>query len=77
MRMRFYAVLLGGAVWTFCGLAVRAQAGPDTTRQTQHALPMLDLGGGWMLIGMAQAFPAVTTMLPTLRQRRWSVRVST
>jgi hypothetical protein len=30
----------------------------------QHAMPMLDLGGGWMLIGMAQGFPALTTMLP-------------
>src|SRR5262245_19018357 len=33
--------------------------------EMSHEMPMLELGGGWMLIGMAQLMPTFTASLPT------------
>ena len=38
--------------------------GPDATHQGHGRMSMVDFGGGWMALGMAQAFPAVTFALP-------------
>ena len=50
-------------------LPVQAQVhthapGPDATHQGHGRMSMVDFGGGWMALGMAQAFPAVTIALP-------------
>ena len=36
----------------------------DATHQGHGRMSMFDFGGGWMALGMAQAFPAVTFSLP-------------
>ncbi|HUF13076.1 MAG TPA: hypothetical protein VMN78_08255 [Longimicrobiales bacterium] len=36
----------------------------DAHQPMRHEMTMISLGGGWMAIGMAQVFPAVTTSLP-------------
>ena len=38
--------------------------GHDVGPGMQHEMAMFDLGGGWMVIGMAQAFPLGTMALP-------------
>ncbi len=38
--------------------------GPDATHQGHGRMSMIDFGGGWMALGMAQAFPAITLTLP-------------
>jgi hypothetical protein len=50
-------------------LPARAQVhthapGPDATHQGHGRMSMVDFGGGWMALGMAQVFPAVTISLP-------------
>src|SRR5688572_16373666 len=39
-------------------------AGPDATHQGHGRMSMVDFGGGWMALGMAQVFPAVTFAFP-------------
>ena len=41
-----------------------AHAGADAGPGMQHEMAMFDLGGGWMVIGMAQAFAIGTIALP-------------
>lgn len=38
---------------------------PHAQHGVSHEMPMLNLGGGWMAIGMAQAFPTFTMALPS------------
>lgn len=38
---------------------------PHTQHGATHSMPMLDLGGGWMALGMAQAFPTITFATPS------------
>lgn len=38
--------------------------GPDATHQGHGRMSMVDFGRGWMGLGMAQAFPALTLALP-------------
>jgi len=62
-------VLLGAAVMGSPALPAHAQhqehmMGQDTAAAAAHEMWIADLGAGWRLIGMAQAFPIVTIGAP-------------
>ena len=61
MNKRLSAALLCWAALLASRPPASAQAAMD---HMKHPMPMVDLGGGWMLIGMAQVFPAITGSLP-------------
>lgn len=68
MRSR---IMVAAAVATFLfGSAGRAQVhthhpGPDPVHQGHGRMSMVDFGGGWMALGMAQVFPTMSVTLPS------------
>jgi len=66
-RIGGWAGLVGLALWSAvpAGLAAQGHAQhAANAEQAQHEMWMTEVGGGWTLMGMAQAFPIVTMGAP-------------